>query len=162
MQRLSLNFPGTELFQLELPWLCVHSLVPYRTLWAFHSLAHQFSQSLSLFPVSHFCDMANGANTIFYSFSKHSGPDQPRIQIRVLGHSLIRSLVRSYRSLVRLLRTARFARALHCAHSFARSLTSLAPSLVGKGMARRLFCLCFFFLFSTIVPQWQFTARNSA
>ena len=39
-----------------------------------------------------------------------------------LGHSL-RSLVRSHRSLIRLLRTARFARALRCAHSFARSLT---------------------------------------
>ena len=42
---------------------------------------------------------------------------------RVLGHSLLRSLVRSHRSLIRLLRTARFARALRCAHSFARSLT---------------------------------------
>ena len=41
-------------------------------------------------------------------------------------------LTRSHRSLVRLLRTARFARALRCAHSFARSLTSLTPSLVGK------------------------------
>ena len=40
--------------------------------------------------------------------------------------------VRSHRSLVRMLRTARFARALRCAHSFARSLTSLTPSLVGK------------------------------
>ena len=49
-----------------------------------------------------------------------------------LGHSLVRSLVRSHRSLVRLLRTARFARALRCAHSFARSLPSLTPSLVGK------------------------------
>ena len=41
----------------------------------------------------------------------------------VLGHSLLHSLVRLHRSLVRLLRTARFARALRCAHSFARSLT---------------------------------------
>ena len=40
----------------------------------------------------------------------------------VLGHSLLRSLVHSHRSLIRLLRTARFARALCCAHSFARSL----------------------------------------
>ena len=37
----------------------------------------------------------------------------------VLDHSL----VCSHCSLIRLLRTARFARALHCAHSFARSLT---------------------------------------
>ena len=55
--------------------------------------------------------------------------EQPKIQTAVLGHSLVRSLVRSHRSLVRLLRTAR---ALRCAHSFARSLTSLTPSLVGK------------------------------
>ena len=38
---------------------------------------------------------------------------------RGLGHLLLRSLVRSHRSLIRLLLTARFARA----HSFARSLT---------------------------------------
>ena len=42
---------------------------------------------------------------------------------KVLGHSLLRSLIRSHRSLIRLLRTARFARALRCTHSFARSLT---------------------------------------
>ena len=36
------------------------------------------------------------------------------------------------------------ARALHCAHSFARSLTSLTPPLVGKWMIRWLF-FCFFF-----------------
>ena len=41
---------------------------------------------------------------------------------RVLGHSLVRLLVRSHRSLIHLLRTARFAHALRCAHSFARSL----------------------------------------
>ena len=40
-----------------------------------------------------------------------------------MRHSLIRSLIRSHRSLVCLLRTARFAGALCCAHSFARSLT---------------------------------------
>ena len=44
----------------------------------------------------------------------------------------IRSSVRSHRSLVRLLRTNRFARALRCAHSLARSFTSLTPSLVGQ------------------------------
>ena len=43
-----------------------------------------------------------------------------------------RSSVRSHHSLVRLLQTARFARALRCAHLFARSLTSLTSSLVGK------------------------------
>ena len=40
-----------------------------------------------------------------------------------MGHSLIRSLAHSHRSLVRSLRTARCARALRCAHSFTRSLT---------------------------------------
>ena len=47
---------------------------------------------------------------------------------RVLGHSILRSLILSHRSLIRLLRTARFARALRCAHSFARSLTRLLRS----------------------------------
>ena len=42
---------------------------------------------------------------------------------KVLGHSLVRSLVHSHHSLMGLLRTARFARALRCADSFARSLT---------------------------------------
>ena len=55
----------------------------------------------------------------------HCGPEQPKIQIGALGHSLVRSLVRSHRSLVCLLRTARFARALRCAHSF-------APEVVGR------------------------------
>ena len=41
---------------------------------------------------------------------------------RVMGHSLLRLLVHSRRSLIRLLRTARFARALRCFHTFARSL----------------------------------------
>ena len=50
----------------------------------------------------------------------------------VLCNSFIRSLVRSHRSLIRLLHTARFARALRCAHSFARSLThSLTSELMG-------------------------------
>ena len=42
---------------------------------------------------------------------------------RVLSHSLLRLLVRSHRSLIRLLRSVRFARELRCAHSFPRSLT---------------------------------------
>ena len=41
---------------------------------------------------------------------------------KVLGHSLLRSIVRSHRSLIRLLRTARLARALPCTHLFVRSL----------------------------------------
>ena len=50
---------------------------------------------------------------------------------------------RSHRSLVRLLWSARFARA----HSSTRSLTSLTPSLVGQLMIGWLFCLCFFSIF---------------
>ena len=49
------------------------------------------------------------------------------------GHSLVRSLVHSHRSLIRLLRTARFADALRCALSFARSVAhSLTTELMGK------------------------------
>ena len=49
--------------------------------------------------------------------------------MQVLGHSLVRSLVRSHRSLVCLFRTARFARALRCAHSFTRLFAHFAYSL---------------------------------
>ena len=65
----------------------------------------------------------------------HYGPKQPRIQTEVLGHSLVRSLVRSHCSLVRLLRTARFACALHCAHSLAHFAHSLARVTVNDWMA---------------------------
>ena len=42
---------------------------------------------------------------------------------KVLGHSLVRSLVHSHRTLIHFLRTARFARALRGAHSLDRLLT---------------------------------------
>ena len=45
--------------------------------------------------------------------------------------SSVRLFARTAHSLS-LLRPARFGRALRCAHSFARSLTSLTPSLVGQ------------------------------
>jgi len=57
--------------------------------------------------------------------------------------SSVRSFARTAHSLS-LLRPARFARALRCAHSFARSLTSLTPSLVGQWIIGWLFNLCFF------------------
>ena len=83
--------------------------------------------------------MDSGVSSIWDGSSWHCGLEQIRIETKVLGHSLVRSLVRSHRSLVRshrslvrLLRTTRFARALGCAHSFAHSLTSLTPLLVGK------------------------------
>jgi len=78
---------------------------------------------------------------VFFPFSAslrfpplHSDPECLEIATLVMGHSLVRSLVRSHRSLVRLLRTARFARALRCAHSFARSLTHSLPSSWDSGI----------------------------
>ena len=47
----------------------------------------------------------------------------------ILGHSLVRLLIHSHRSLICSLRTARFNRALRCAHSFAHALTL---ELMGK------------------------------
>ena len=88
-------------------------------------------------------------SSLFFTF--HWGPEQPKIQTEVLGHSLVCSLVPSHRSLVCLLRSTRFARALHCVHSLARSLTLLTPELVRKCMIGWLFYLCFF-LFWPSVP----------
>ena len=51
----------------------------------------------------------------------HSDSGDLKIRTLIMGHSLIRSLIRSHRSLVRLLRIARFARALRCALWFHRS-----------------------------------------
>ena len=73
----------------------------------------------------------------------HCGPEQPKTQTKVVGHSLVFPLVHSHHSLVRLLCTTRFARALHCTHSFACSLTSLTPLLMGKWLIRWQFFLCF-------------------
>ena len=53
----------------------------------------------------------------------HCGSELPRIQTEVLGHSLVRWLVRSHGSFICLLRTACSASALHRVHSLARSLT---------------------------------------
>ena len=57
---------------------------------------------------------------------------------RVLVHSLLRIVIRSHRLLIRLLRTARFARALRCAYSFARSLTHSLRGLWEKGFVHEL------------------------
>ena len=68
--------------------------------------------------------LAAGLDTALWS-----GTNKNRdVSTRTLACLFARSLA----LLVRLLRTACFARALRCAHSFARSLTSLNPSLVGK------------------------------
>ena len=94
-----------------------------------------------------------------FSSLPQCGPDQPKTQTAVLGHSLFRLLVRSHHSLIRLLRTARsalltsLARYAALNRLLARSLTSLTPSLMGKWMIRWPFCLCFF-PFSSIVIEW--------
>ena len=79
------------------------------------------------------CSYRSGKNRVFFFLLVHCDSEPLEIGTKVLGHSLVRSLirshrslVRSHRSLVRLLRTARFARAPLC--SFACSLAhSLAP-----------------------------------
>merc|ERR1711951_261612 len=71
------------------------------------------------------------------------GPMTMKSTRRVLGHSLLRSLVRSHRSLIRLLRTARFARALRCAHLFARSLTHSLQSSWERDLCLRIKCVNF-------------------
>ena len=60
------------------------------------------------------------------------GLEHPRIETEVLGHSLVRSLVRSHCSLAHLLHPSRFARAFRCAH-FAHSL---ARGRVNNGMSQ--------------------------
>ena len=65
---------------------------------------------------------------------QHSDSRDHEIGTLVMGHSPIRSLVRSHRSLVRLLRTARFARALCCAHSFTPLLSQTFLSSWDSGL----------------------------
>ena len=72
---------------------------------------------------------------------------------RVLGHSLLRSLVRSHRSLIRLPRTARFARALRYAHSLARSLTHSLQNSWERDLCLWIQCVNFI-QFRTIV-RWR-------
>ena len=57
----------------------------------------------------------------FQCVLSHSGMTMKSTH-RVLGHSLVCSLVHSHRTLICFLHTACFACALRCAHSFVRSL----------------------------------------
>ena len=66
---------------------------------------------------------------------------------RVLGNSLVRSLVHSHSSLIRLLRIARFARAL--LRSFIRSSHSLTHSLPKTMEKRFMSCMSRFHTVST-------------
>ena len=73
---------------------------------------------------------ANGVEGIGFKGNEalHSDSETLEIGTLVLGYSLVRSLVRSHRSLIRLLRIARAS-----LRSFVRSLThSLAPKFVGQ------------------------------
>ena len=62
----------------------------------------------------------------------HYGSAQTRIQMSVQGHSLVPSLIHLHCSLICLLRTARFTRALRFAYLFAR----FTPELVGQWTKR--------------------------
>ena len=70
--------------------------------------------------------------------------------MKVLGHSFVCLLIRSYRSLICLIHTACFARALHCAHLFACLLISFISKLLGKWMIRWLFFLSFFLFWTKV------------
>ena len=82
--------------------------------------------------------VGNGERTV--ESPKHCGPEQPTIQTKVLGHSLVCSLVRSHPSLVCLLCTTCFARAL-CL--LARSLCSLPRSWESEQVDGYIFCVFF-------------------
>ena len=88
----------------------------------------------------------------------HYGPEQPRIQTEVLGHSLVRSLIRSQRSLVFLLRTAHFA-ALSCL--LARSLHSLPCSWESKWLDGYFICVFFSILDHSVMRRTSFLPSQS-
>ena len=84
-----------------------------------HSLTHSFPNSWD-----------NGIFLSDFQCVRNHSESQTH---RILDHSLIRSLVHSHRTFIHFLRTARFAPALRCAHSFICSLAhSLAPELMEK------------------------------
>ena len=93
---------------------CVHSFARSLT----HSLPSSWDNGIFL--------------SNFQCVLNHSGMTMKSTH-KVLGHSLVRSLVHSHRTLIRFLRTARFARALRCAHSFVRSPIHSLPSSWERG-----------------------------
>ena len=70
----------------------------------------------------------------------HYGLEQPKIQAAVLGHSLVRSLVHSHPSLIRLLQTARSSA---LTRSLAHSLRSLPRSWESKLLDGYFVCIFF-------------------
>ena len=68
----------------------------------------------------------------------HSGSEQPRIGMEALSNWFVRLLVCMHGSLICLLHTACFARALCCPHLFTCLLAlSLTPDLLEKKLAQR-------------------------
>ena len=104
------------------------------------SISYSFSPLCSApmkkLPLYHSFAFVSNSFFLSISFERTLGRMTMKSTRRVLGHSLVRSLVRSHRSLIRLLRTARFARALRCAHSLARSLTHSLPSSSERGLCQ--------------------------
>ena len=80
----------------------------------------------------------------------HCGLEQTRIETQVLGHLLVRLLVRSHCSLVRLLRTAHSLRSRAPLCSLVCFLAHFAHSLV-RGTVNDLMAIYYFFLFRTTV-----------
>ena len=72
---------------------------------------------------------------------------------RVLGHSLLRSLISSHRLIFRLHRTVCFARALRCAHSLARSLTPSFQSSQESDLCLWNECVDFIVFAPTLHPS---------
>ena len=111
---------------LEKGWICLKNgliqIILLEGLFIHPSISSSIRRSVrvwSIFLSIHWYIRLSASGTSVY-------PAMGRMTIkwtrRSLGHSLLRSLVPSYRSLICLLRTALFARVLHCAHSLARSL----------------------------------------
>ena len=101
-----------------------------------HVMTDDVKMSLGRSASFHGGHASSAAATVFPSSSSSSSSNQGTVgqndQKSRRNFWATRSSVRSHRSLVRWLRTARFATALRCAHLFACSFTSLTPTLVGK------------------------------
>ena len=113
---------GAKVLGNSLLWLvCLHRLLicSLRTTWFVPALccAHSLGCLLA-YPLPSW-----KKSELSWTDPKHYGSEQPRIGMWVLGHLLVCSLVCSHCSLICLLRPARFAYALRCAHLFARSFT---------------------------------------
>ena len=94
-------------------------------IWSLNSV---FEESPNKFRENNWAKIYIITSHIDYHQLSHSDSEPLEIGILVLGHLPIRSPIHSHRSLVCLLRTARFAQALRTTHSFAHVLTHLLLS----------------------------------